>query len=364
MSVDEFSDEAKKWIETAQDARWKRPYTALTYQPMQEVLQYLRDNGYKTYIVTGGGQDCVRVYSERVYGIPPEQVVGTAGRTTYRYEKNGKVYAYAWSDGLVRSVTFKLNGGDVRRVVYGYYAGDAGREQPEVGGDRAMDRLGVGGGGNQVFRYHDVESVGDNQGLLWLVLEDAAYRQALYGLDVTGLDGVATGDLMAYADRQYTYDATDQGVPGQAQGRQVRDLLRLLPQGDSANGPEPLGGADDGDAPGRDGREILLQPREAGHPQAGARRRYGGENGKLNTKSLAFFKRSHVKKSIKFITTIWISFVAFMDILFFIIIRFTKFKIYIFMFLTNFNSNNTNIFFYIMDIRLCSPMECKVCINK
>ena len=81
MSVDEFSAEAKKWIETAQDARWKRPYTALTYQPMQEVLQYLRDNGYRTYIVTGGGQDFVRVYSEKVYGIPPEQVVGTAGRT-------------------------------------------------------------------------------------------------------------------------------------------------------------------------------------------------------------------------------------------------------------------------------------------
>jgi phosphoserine phosphatase len=69
MSVDQFSAEAKKWIETAQDARWKRPYTELTYQPMQDVLQYLRDNSYKTYIVTGGGQDFVRVYSERVYGI-------------------------------------------------------------------------------------------------------------------------------------------------------------------------------------------------------------------------------------------------------------------------------------------------------
>ena len=59
------------------------PYTEFTYQPMQEVLQYLRANGFKTYIVTGGGQDFVRVYAERVYGIPPEQVVGTwAGRST------------------------------------------------------------------------------------------------------------------------------------------------------------------------------------------------------------------------------------------------------------------------------------------
>ena len=79
MSVDEFNAEVKKWIATAKDPRWKRPYTELTYQPMQEVLQYLRANGYKTYIVTGGGQDFVRVYSEQVYGIPPEQVVGTAG---------------------------------------------------------------------------------------------------------------------------------------------------------------------------------------------------------------------------------------------------------------------------------------------
>ena len=67
MSVDEFSAEAKKWIETAKDPRWKRPYTELTYRPMQEVLQYLRDNGYKTYIVTGGGQDFVRVLCRRTF---------------------------------------------------------------------------------------------------------------------------------------------------------------------------------------------------------------------------------------------------------------------------------------------------------
>ena len=84
MSVDEFTAEVKKWIATAKDPRWKRPYTELTYQPMQEVLQYLRANGYKTYIVTGGGQDFVRVYAEQVYGIPPEQVVGTRRRDEVR----------------------------------------------------------------------------------------------------------------------------------------------------------------------------------------------------------------------------------------------------------------------------------------
>ena len=59
----------------------ERPYTELTYLPMLEVMKYLRANGYKTYIVTGGGQDFVRAYSEEVYGIPPEQVIGTAGAT-------------------------------------------------------------------------------------------------------------------------------------------------------------------------------------------------------------------------------------------------------------------------------------------
>ena len=65
MSVEEFRAEAVKWLESAKDPRWKRSYTELTYLPMQEVIKYLRDNGYKTYIVTGGGQDFVRIYSEK-----------------------------------------------------------------------------------------------------------------------------------------------------------------------------------------------------------------------------------------------------------------------------------------------------------
>src|SRR5262249_34292544 len=90
MSVDEFRAEARKWLDTARDTRWKRPYTELTYLPMLELLKYLRANGYKTYIVAGGGQDFVRVYAEGVYGIPPEQVVGTVGATKYGYDKAGK----------------------------------------------------------------------------------------------------------------------------------------------------------------------------------------------------------------------------------------------------------------------------------
>src|SRR5436305_2217135 len=81
ISVERFQAEVKQWLAEAKHPRWKKLYTELTYLPMQEVLNYLRANGYKTYIVTGGGQDFVRTYSEKVYGIPPEQVVGSvAGR--------------------------------------------------------------------------------------------------------------------------------------------------------------------------------------------------------------------------------------------------------------------------------------------
>lgn len=90
MTVDEFVSEVKTWIETTKDPRFKRPYTELVYQPMLEVMRYLRANGYKTYFVTGGGQDFVRVYSERVYGIPPEQVVGTMGAVTFGYDASGR----------------------------------------------------------------------------------------------------------------------------------------------------------------------------------------------------------------------------------------------------------------------------------
>src|SRR5262249_49438015 len=92
MPVEAFVAEARKWLETARHPRWNRPYTELVYQPMLEVQRYLRDNGYKTYIVTGGGQDFVRVYAEKVYGIPPEQVVGTAAATKFGYDKDGKPF--------------------------------------------------------------------------------------------------------------------------------------------------------------------------------------------------------------------------------------------------------------------------------
>jgi phosphoserine phosphatase len=83
VSTDEFAAAAKAWIAKAKHPRWKRPYTELTYAPMQEVMRYLRDNGYKTYIVSGGTQPFMRVFTEEVYGIPADQVIGTALATQF-----------------------------------------------------------------------------------------------------------------------------------------------------------------------------------------------------------------------------------------------------------------------------------------
>ena len=89
MTTDAFEAEGKKWLAAAKDPRWKRPYTELIYQPMLEVMTYFRANGFKTYIVTGFGQDFVRVYSQQIYGVPPDQVIGSALAVRYDYDKDG-----------------------------------------------------------------------------------------------------------------------------------------------------------------------------------------------------------------------------------------------------------------------------------
>jgi phosphoglycolate phosphatase-like HAD superfamily hydrolase len=89
MSTEEFLDIVTKWLATARHPVFKRPYTELIYQPMLEVMEYLRANGFRTYIVTGGGQEFVRAYAQRVYGVSPEQVIGSSIVTDYAVE-NGK----------------------------------------------------------------------------------------------------------------------------------------------------------------------------------------------------------------------------------------------------------------------------------
>ena len=91
MTTDEFATRVSDWLASAKHPKFGTAYDQLTYQPMQEVLRHLRANGFKTFIVSGGGADFMRVWSERVYGIPPEQVVGSTARVTYELRDTGPV---------------------------------------------------------------------------------------------------------------------------------------------------------------------------------------------------------------------------------------------------------------------------------
>jgi len=161
MSTDEFQAQVKPWLAEAKDPRWHKPFNELTYQPMKEVLTYLRANGYKTYIVTGGGQDFVRVYADQTYGIPPEQVVGTMGATTYGYDKNGKPM-------LTKDPKVLLN--------------DNNGGKPEgihlMIGRRPHAAFGNSPGDQQMLEY---TKAGDGARLAMLVFHDDATREYAYG---------------------------------------------------------------------------------------------------------------------------------------------------------------------------------------
>jgi hypothetical protein len=81
----------KDWLATAKHPRFKRPYTDLVYQPMLELLDYLRANGFKTFIVSGGGIEFMRPWAEQVYGIPPEQVIGSSIKTQFELREGKTV---------------------------------------------------------------------------------------------------------------------------------------------------------------------------------------------------------------------------------------------------------------------------------
>ncbi len=160
-TVEQFNTEVTKWIAQAKDPRWKRPYTELTYLPMQELLAYLRANGFKTFIVTGGGQDFVRTYSERVYGIPPEQVVGTAGVVKYGYAKDGKPYLFKEPKLLLNDdFTGKPEG--IHLMI----------------GRRPIMAVGNSAGDRQMLEY---THAGNGANLSMLVLHDDAKREYAYG---------------------------------------------------------------------------------------------------------------------------------------------------------------------------------------
>jgi phosphoglycolate phosphatase-like HAD superfamily hydrolase len=172
MTTEQFQGEVRAWLAEAKDPRWHRPYNDLTYLPMQEVMKYLRANGYKTFIVTGGGQDFVREYAEETYGIPPEQVVGSAGETKYGYDKDGKpvltkeAKVLLIDDGPGKPQAIHLMIGRRPHAAFGNTAGD-----------------------QQMLEY---TKAGDGARLSMLVLHDDAMREYAYG-PATGLPDTKVG---------------------------------------------------------------------------------------------------------------------------------------------------------------------------
>jgi phosphoglycolate phosphatase-like HAD superfamily hydrolase len=174
MTTDELEADGKKWLASAKDPRWKRSYTELIYQPMVEVMTYLRANGFKTYIVTGFGQDFVRLYSQQVYGIPPEQVIGSALAVKYDYGRDGKPI-------LISEPKLLLN--------------DNAGGKPEgihlMIGRRPNASFGNSIGDQQMLEY---TGAGDGARLSMLVLHDDAIREYAYG-PAQGLPATRIGTL-------------------------------------------------------------------------------------------------------------------------------------------------------------------------
>jgi hypothetical protein len=172
MSVAEFDKTVSDWIATAKHPKTGKLYTEMIYQPMLELLTYLRANGFKTYIVSGGGIEFMRPWAERVYGIPPEQVVGTAGGTQYGYDKSGRPF-------LTKEPRLLLN--------------DDKAGKPEgihlMIGRRPLVAFGNSDGDQQMLEY---TKAGGGVRLALLLLHDDAKREYAYG-PATGLTATKVG---------------------------------------------------------------------------------------------------------------------------------------------------------------------------
>lgn len=173
MSNTDFAALVADWLPKSENPVFKHPVTDLVYQPMREVMAYLRSNGFRTYIVTGGGQEFVRVYSQDVYGVPPEQVVGSSIVTKYAMV-DGK-------PGLMREPkVFFVDDGDGKAIGINLFIGK--RPQAAFGnsdGDREMLEYSQGSAGKS---------------LQMLVLHDDAVREFAYG-PANGLPATTVGTL-------------------------------------------------------------------------------------------------------------------------------------------------------------------------
>jgi hypothetical protein len=160
MGTEDFQSLVKAWITTAKAPRFDRLYTDLIYQPMLEVMKYLREKDYKTYIVTGGGQEFVRVYSEQTYGVAPEQVVGSSIVTKYDNSSGKPV--------LMREPKpFFVDDGPGKAIGINMFIGK-----------RPYAAFGNSNGDQQMLEW---TQAGDGARLMMLVHHDDATREYAYG---------------------------------------------------------------------------------------------------------------------------------------------------------------------------------------
>jgi LysM repeat protein/phosphoserine phosphatase len=160
MSTTEFEAIVTDWIDKARHPRFKQPYTSLTYQPMQELLAYLRANGFKTFIVSGGGVEFMRPMTEQVYGIPPEQVVGSTIQTKYEVQDGKPVLMREAEIDFIDDKAGKPVG--INKFI----------------GRRPIAAFGNSGGDRQMLEW---TAAGDGPRLMMLVFHDDAEREYAYG---------------------------------------------------------------------------------------------------------------------------------------------------------------------------------------
>jgi phosphoglycolate phosphatase-like HAD superfamily hydrolase len=160
ISTEEFLEIVGKWLAEAKHPRFERPYTQAIYQPMLEVLEYLRASGFRTYIVTGGGQEFVRVISDQTYGVPVEQVVGSSIVTKYQ-ERDGKPVL------LREPKVFFIDDKDGKPVGINLFIGK-----------RPYAAFGNSAGDREMLEWTDA---GDGARLKMLVQHDDAEREYAYG---------------------------------------------------------------------------------------------------------------------------------------------------------------------------------------
>jgi len=160
MSTADFKAIVTDWFKTAKHPRFERPYTELAYQPMLELLEYLRANGFKTYIVSGGGIEFMRPMTEKVYGVPPEQVIGSSIETKYEMQDGKPVL--------------------IRLPKVHFIDDKAGKPVGinEFIGRRPIAAFGNSDGDRQMLEW---TSAGSGARLMMLVFHDDAEREYAYG---------------------------------------------------------------------------------------------------------------------------------------------------------------------------------------